>query len=67
MNKKLNVYWDVIVSYMDGEIREEVHMENVPCTEEKFLVEYCKKDDNFASLLQCEFGIDVEELKCMIN
>ena len=67
MNKKLFIYWGAIVSHMDDTIREEVQFENVPCTEEKFLVEYCKKDDNFASLLWCEFGIDVEDLKCMIN
>lgn len=35
MNKKLFIYWSAIVSHMNDEIREEVHFENVPCTEEK--------------------------------
>lgn len=63
MNRKLFCYWDAIVSHMNNEKEEEVHRENAPCTEEKFLIEYCKKDDNFASLLWCEFGIDMEDIK----
>lgn len=34
------VDWDVIVNFMDDEIRERVHMEIAPCTEEEFLTRY---------------------------
>lgn len=39
--------WGVIVSMMDDEIRESVHADMAPCTEEEFLVEYLRraKDD----------------------
>ena len=33
--------WDTIVALMDDEIREEVHMEFAPCSNLRFLVEYC--------------------------
>lgn len=36
------VDFDTAVMYMDDELREKVHMEFAPCTEYKFLCEYCK-------------------------
>jgi hypothetical protein len=35
-----NMDWDVIVSMMDDDIREKVHFELAPCTEEEFLNRY---------------------------
>lgn len=32
--------WDAIVEVMDDEIREKVHAELAPCTEEEFLARY---------------------------
>lgn len=50
-------FWDAIVSYMDDEIREQVHAELAPCTEEKFLMRYMELDKEFDSVLWVEFGI----------
>jgi hypothetical protein len=35
-----NMDWDIIVSMMDDDIREQVHSELAPCTEEAFLTRY---------------------------
>ena len=35
--------WDYIVSLMDDEIREAVHADMAPCTEDEFLDEYKKR------------------------
>jgi hypothetical protein len=32
--------WDVIVSFMDDDVRETVHNELAPCTEAEFLTRY---------------------------
>jgi homoserine kinase len=32
--------WDLIVSFMDDKIREKVHSELAPCTEQEFLTRY---------------------------
>lgn len=34
--------WDMIVSYMDDEIRESIHNEIAPCSNGDFLLAYCK-------------------------
>ena len=36
--------WDTIVSYMDDDIREQVHGELAPCTEEAFWERYLELD-----------------------
>lgn len=36
----LKLGMDVLVNYMDDELREQVHMELAPCTEEEFLTRY---------------------------
>ena len=38
--------WDVIVDMMDDEIREAVHDDIAPCTEEEFLAEYLRRADD---------------------
>lgn len=50
---------DTIATYMDDEIREQVHAELAPCTEEEFLSRYCELDLNFEELLGSEFGIEL--------
>lgn len=53
---------DVIANYMDDEIREQVHGEIAPYTDEEFLKRYVKLDPAFNTLLKSEFGIDAMEL-----
>lgn len=53
--------WDAIVNLMDDDIREKVHFEMVPCTEEAFLQRYLQLDPDFENVLQTEFGIEMEE------
>ena len=38
--------WDAIVDMMDDEIREAVHDDIAPCTEEEFLAEYLRRADD---------------------
>lgn len=52
--------WEEIASYMNDEIRERVHSELAPCTEEKFLGRYLELDPDFSELLKTEFGIIAE-------
>lgn len=53
--------WDAIVTYMNDDIREDVHFDLAPCSEEEFLDEYVKRDPEFEKLLHEEFGIEMEE------
>lgn len=50
---------DAIATYMNDEIREQVHAELAPCTEEEFLSRYCERDLNFEEFLGSEFGIEL--------
>lgn len=56
---------ETISTYMDDSIRESLHFDLAPCSNEKFLLEYCKADPDFSillwSLLWSEFRIDMEE------
>ena len=52
---------DAIVNLMDDDIREKVHFEMAPCTEESFLKRYLQLDPDFENVLQTEFGIEMEE------
>ena len=40
------IEWDVVVNYMDDDIRERVHDELAPCTEEEFLNRYLELSDD---------------------
>ncbi len=40
-----NGLYDAAVNLMDDEIREEIHAEMAPCTEEEFLEEYMKRHE----------------------
>ena len=57
----INKNCDAIVNLMDDDIREKVHFERAPCTEEAFLQRYLQLDSDFENVLQTEFGIEMEE------
>lgn len=44
---------------MNDEIREELHSQLVPCSNERFLIEYVKRDPMFETLLKDEFSIEL--------
>ena len=50
---------DTIASYMDDDIREDLHGDLAPCKPEEFLVAYAKRDENFEELLSNEFRIEI--------
>lgn len=54
---------ETISSYMNDDIRESLHFDLAPCSNEKFLLEYCKADPDFSILLWSEFRIDMEEMR----
>lgn len=58
-----NELMESIASYMDDSIRESLHFNFAPCSNEKFLVEYCKADPKFSELLWSDFRIDMEEMR----
>ena len=59
--KKLeNEVMDAIVTYMNDEIREQVHAEIAPCTNDEFLKRYCELDEGFEDVLYNEFGFRAE-------
>lgn len=49
---------NTIATYMTDEIREHVHFQLSPCTNEEFLRKYCKLDKDFEDLLQSEFHLE---------
>lgn len=51
---------DAIAVHMDGEIREAVHFDLAPCSPEKFLAEYIRRDPSFEELLKTEFSLEPE-------
>ena len=53
-----NNTWEAIVSYMDDEIREDIHAQCAPCSKRYFLESYIEKDPEFEQLLAMEFGIE---------
>lgn len=50
---------DVIATYMNDEIRENLHFDMAPCTPEAFLKAYVKEDLGFEELLESEFSIEL--------
>ena len=56
MAKLTQEIMDNICSYMDDEIREQVHGELSPCKPEEFLNRYLELDPSFNKLLQSEFS-----------
>lgn len=62
MKNVMNYYgveidFDVAVMMMDDEIREEVHADLAPCTDQEFFNEYCKRhEEKYGE----EFVLDTE-------
>lgn len=54
-----NFDMEVIATYMISEIREELHNQLAPCSNERFLIEYVKRDPMFETLLKDEFSIEL--------
>lgn len=50
---------DIIASYMDDEIREDIAFKFAPCTPETFLRAYVEEDESFKELLEVEFSIEL--------
>ena len=50
---------DNIATYMNDEIREDLHFDLAPCTPEEFLKAYVKADPDFEELLKSEFSIEL--------
>ena len=48
-----------IATYMNDEIREDLHVEMAPCEPEEFLRAYVEKDPDFEELLNSEFSIEL--------
>lgn len=51
---------DTIATYMNDDIREDLHFRLAPCESDLFLREYVKRDPEFEKLLYDEFGIEME-------
>lgn len=51
---------DTIASYMDDDIREDLHFRIAPCSPDLFLREYIKRDPDFVDLLKSEFSMEME-------
>lgn len=50
-----------IATYMDDEIREDLHFQLAPCSSEYFLEKYLEQDPEFRMLLEHEFNIKTED------
>jgi hypothetical protein len=50
---------DVIATYMDDDVREDIAFDLAPCTPEEFLKEYVNRDEDFEELLKSEFSIEM--------
>lgn len=50
---------DTIGTYMDDDIREQVHSELAPCEPEEFLKRYLELDPDFEDVLINEFSIEL--------
>lgn len=50
---------DIIATYMDDEIREDIAFKLAPCTPETFLRTYVQEDESFKELLKIEFSIEL--------
>ena len=50
---------NIIAEYMDDCLREYVDFYFSPCTPEKFLREYIKREPSFVDVLKREFSVEV--------
>ena len=59
MKKVEDKTMDAIVVLMDSDLREKVHFEIAPCSNEEFLKRYCELNPQFESVLKSEFSIEL--------
>lgn len=52
---------DIVASYMNDDIREDVHCELAPCTPAEFIARYLEFDPEFEAILKSEFSLEVQE------
>jgi len=55
LNNSNNIM-DAIATYMDDDIRETVHAELAPCTNDEFIARYLELDPDFEEFLVSEFN-----------
>ena len=48
-----------IALYMDDSIREAIHSELAPCTNEEFIIAYCNTEPTFEECLNDLFNIEL--------
>lgn len=53
---------ETIGSYMNDDIREELHAKIAGCTAEEFISAYLERDPDFITLLENEFRFDADEI-----
>lgn len=51
-----------LAGLMNESLREKVHAELAPCTNDQFVQRYCQLDPNFADTMCGEFNIDVNDI-----
>jgi hypothetical protein len=59
MKKVEDKTMEAIAVLMDNDIREKVHFEIAPCSNEEFLKRYCELDPQFEYVLKNEFSIEL--------
>lgn len=59
--------FEVIVTYMNDEIREQLHSEIAPCSELYFLRQYAKKDPSIIDVMEQEFKNALEFMNDKAN
>lgn len=52
--------FELAVNYMDDDKRESLHREIAPCTNNEFIIAYCRKDPEFVEFLERELNVIVE-------
>ena len=57
---------DALVSYMGDDIREKVHLELAPCTNEEFLIRYMELDSNLEEVMEQQFSVALGKLDLSI-
>lgn len=49
---------DNIATYMNDDIREQLHSDIAPCTHEEFIAAYIERDPKFEEFLESEFNFE---------
>lgn len=59
INEITNEVMNVIATYMNDEVREDLHFDLAPCKNEEFIKAYIERCPDFAELLRNEFNIEI--------